>query len=98
MARKLTVGTLGTLMGLSASSLLLMKSRSETVWDSVTMPIIRQLDPEVAHRLSIRLASYGLVPSFPTQSEDQEVLVSRMRFIFDSNEYEYFFAALVSNK
>lgn len=76
MARRLTIGTMGTLMGLSVSSLLLMKSRSETVWDSVTMPIIRQLDPEIAHRLSIRLASYGLVPSFPTQSEDKELLVS----------------------
>ena len=87
MARKLAIGAVGSLLGVTASSLVLMKSQSETLWESVTMPMIRLLDPEVAHRLSVRLASCGLVPSFATISEDKEILVSTKKLI----SYYYLF-------
>jgi len=78
MARKLSVGAVGGLLGVTASSLLLMKTKNETVWEKVTMPLIRLLDAEVAHRLSVILASRGLVPSFPTSAADKEVLKTKV--------------------
>ena len=77
MARKRSLKTLGALIGVTAaSSVYLVKTRSESVWENISMPLIRMLDAETAHRMSIKLASKGLIPRFPTRDEDKEVLVS----------------------
>merc|ERR1719204_1888206 len=55
-----------------------MKSTDENVWGSVTMPLIRLLNAEQAHTTAVKLAAYGLVPSFTTREEDKDVLKSRL--------------------
>ena len=63
-----------------ASAAYLMHSKSEGVWNNVNMPIIRTLDAEKAHRLSVRLAGVGWVPSFKTLDEDKNLLVRKRKF------------------
>lgn len=58
----------------------LLQTRNETLWKHVNMPVIRLLDAERAHRLSVRLAATGFVPKFETQKEDRDLLV-RIRFL-----------------
>lgn len=63
----------------------LVKSTDENVWQSITMPLIRLLDAEQAHTSAVKLASYGLVPSFKTHTNDADLLKTRLWGIsFDS--------------
>jgi len=72
----MSLKALGALIGATASAGFLLKARSEGIWENVSMPMIRMLDAESAHRMSVRLASFGLVPRFPTAENDKDVLVS----------------------
>lgn len=74
------------LVGLTATGVVVMsKTKNEYIWENVSMPLIRKMDPEVAHRMAVKLAAYGLVPSFPTPQDDKEVLkTSLFGLDFDS--------------
>lgn len=56
----------------------LLQTKNEMLWKNVNMPIIRLIDPERAHRFSVRLASTGFVPKFETLQEDKDLLVSTL--------------------
>lgn len=73
LSRKVLAGCLWGLCGATYVS----TSRSEYIWEHFTMPVIRLLDAEQAHRLAVMLASFPLkplVPSFPTKTEDTALL------------------------
>lgn len=58
---------------------------NEKTWKRIVMPIMHRIDPERAHRLSIKLASYGIVPMVqPDSVEVDSYLVTffRLRMTF----------------
>lgn len=69
------------------SGFYLTKTQNEFIWSNLNMPLVRLLDAENAHKLAVKLASYGLVPSFQTLPGDKDLLVSRSetRLLCDSS-------------
>ena len=61
------------------SATYLMHSTSESMWENISMPFIRLLDAEQAHRLAVKTASWGFIPKFVTKNEDREILVSILK-------------------
>ncbi|XP_065675921.1 dihydroorotate dehydrogenase (quinone), mitochondrial isoform X2 [Hydra vulgaris] len=66
------------LVGSSAVSSLTLTSlcltTNESVWENISMPLIRMIDAERAHILAVKLASWKLVPKFKTLDADKSLL------------------------
>ena len=58
---------------------------NESVWSSLVMPLMHNVDPETAHRISIQLASFGIVPRIAADSKEVEsYLVTLIIIVFHS--------------
>ncbi|XP_057292298.1 dihydroorotate dehydrogenase (quinone), mitochondrial-like [Hydractinia symbiolongicarpus] len=56
----------------------LLKTKNESIWKNITMPVISKLDAETAHRFAVKAAAWKLVPNYITDVNDQEVLKSSL--------------------
>ncbi|RKP38161.1 Dihydroorotate dehydrogenase-domain-containing protein [Dimargaris cristalligena] len=65
--------TAGLVLGATFGSFYLMDSQAG-IYPYVIMPLMRLLDPEDVHRLSIQLASYGLSPKDPRRDREDSAL------------------------
>lgn len=51
---------------------------NEKIWKNYVMPVMHKIDPERAHRISIKLASFGIVPYIlPDTKEMESFLVKK---------------------
>lgn len=63
----------GAALTLGAAGLLTFGG--ETVYNYIIMPLTRLMDPEKAHRVAVRVASLGFVPTQRDTVEDRHILV-----------------------
>lgn len=73
--------------GAAVASIFAVSNPTSPFYSKLVMPIMRQMDPESAHVLAVKMASFGIVPK--DKKQDDSNLVSYIYLQFSTTFFSF---------